>query len=205
MKTLFKAMIIIIIASIGAMHCSFNVAVNPRPKFKVKQTPYPVKVAIYIEEVLLHETVPYEDICLLGTFNTYHVPAGEALQIATQKTLSKIFARVQMIESPTKLENSDITIIFKPYVKSLRIGGTVKSEFLLRSTITNPKNKVLYDKEFKGDTKNYIPCLKACTCILRTYAISDSVNQAYEDAFEQFYVDLIKSPELQKIVSTAGK
>lgn len=205
MKMIFNVFIIITIASIGAIQCSFTVPVNPKPKFKTQQAPYPVKVAVFIEEVLLHESIPYEDICILGTFNTYRVPAGEALQIATQKTLLKIFTRVHMIESPTELENSDITIIFKPYVKSLTIGGAVQSEFLLRSTITGKKNKILYDKEFKGDTKNFWPCLKACTIVLRTHAISDSVNQAYEDAFEQFYTDFVKSPELRMITTGAGK
>jgi len=177
-----------------------SVIINPVPKITVSSK-YNLKAGIYIEETQLRQEYRQGGYCLVGLAHTWNVPVGEALRISALNSFRQIFTEVNYITSIDNSGNNAVNIIIKPSVREFKISQTINTRFILHAVITDGKNRIIYDKEFIGDTKGMGPFVTAFCCgvFMAPSAFSSSVNSAFEDAFEKLFYDIQKTVDFNQV------
>lgn len=196
LKTLLCMLMIIFISS-----CTYNIKVDPNPKIEFVGNKYSQKLGIFIDESELSQVYNQGGFCLVGAAHTWVVPVGEALKTSTYNSFTQIFKEVESVKSLNDFKNNSIIIIFNPKVKQFTISQTITTEFYLKATIINQKDKVIYEKEFKGETNSSAPFMRAfCLGFFGGQtAFSDSVNKAFENAFEKLFQDMLQTVDFNNI------
>jgi len=181
--------------------CTFHVPVAPSPKIPYTPQIYPLKVGIFIERPQLEHVYSKDGFFLVGMLNTWKVPVGEGLQKASVKSFSQLFAEVRSIFSLEEGKYNSLNIIFTPAIREFRISQTITTDFFLKATILDASGSLIYEKEVRGETQGSGPFFTACFCgvFLAEQAFSQSVNSAFEDAFEKLFIDITQMVDFSKI------
>ncbi len=181
--------------------CTFHVPVAPSPKISGAPQIYPLKVGIFIERPQLQQVYSKDGFFLVGMAHTWKVPVGESLQKASVRSFSQLPAEVRSIFSLEEGKYNSLNIIFTPAIREFRISQTITTNFFLKATILDAVGSVIYEKEVQGETQGSGPFATACFCgvFLAEYAFSQSVNSAFEDAFEKLFIDIKQTVDFSKI------
>ena len=181
--------------------CTFHVPVAPSPKIPGAPQIYPLKVGIFIERPQLEQVYSKNGFFLVGMAHTWKVPVGEGLQKASVRSFSQLFAEVRSIFSLEEGKYNPLNIIFTPAIREFRISQTITTDFFLKATILDANGSVIYEKGVCGETQGSGPFITACFggVFFAEQAFSQSVNSAFEDAFEKLFIDITQTVNFSRI------
>ena len=126
---------------------------------------------------------------------------GDGLLKASERAFSQTFIDVKNITSLEEGKHNSFNIIFTPTIREFEISQTITTGFFLRATIFDNTGKVIYENEVRGKTKGSTSCVTACLgdVFLGESALSQSVNSAFEDAFEKLFINIMETLDFSKM------
>jgi len=181
--------------------CTFYIHPDPFPKIPIQEQKYPYEVGIFIDTKQIEQVYSQSGFCVVGAAHTWNVQIGEGLEKASQRSFKSLFANVKKISSLEEGKGNSINFVFVPSIRNFEISQSISTGFFLKAIIYNRSGDIIYEKEVRGETRGGGPFFTACMCGVfgGESAFSDSVNSAFEDAFEKLFQDIMKTVDFNKI------